>query len=171
VRGTATDPRGTAWHVQVEWIGRRLGQGPLLRRWHERRRRRGTDQGPASDEAGGDSGWVHLLDAPVDAPGSFATVGVFLLIAALVALLVLVGPWLLALLLGAVELVLIVLACVVVFVTRTVRRRPWRVVATSADGQLHTWDVVGWRRSRALVRTVCEGISAGLAPGSIVASR
>ncbi len=35
-----TDTEGFEWDVHVEWVGRRLDDGPLLRRWHERRWRR-----------------------------------------------------------------------------------------------------------------------------------
>ncbi len=88
------------------------------------------------------------------------------IIAAVIAI-VFLGPGLLALLVGAIELTIIVVACVAVIVWRTLRRRPWRVLAISADGRHHAWELRGWRRSRALVRTIAEGIETGLPPTAI----
>jgi hypothetical protein len=165
VRAGATDPSGVTWDVHVEWIGRRLDQGPLLRRWHERRRRRANRRLGREKEKGS---WLDALDFPVDLPDSLAALAIAVAVVVAIVLIVLVGPWFLALLFGAIELTLILLACIAVIVWRTVLRRPWRVVAIAADGREHHWDVVGWRRSRERVRQVARGLEAGVPPAAIV---
>ena len=40
-------------------------------------------------------------------------------------------------------------------------RRPWTIEAIDPGGEVHTWEVVGWRRSGAAQRFAAERISAG----------
>ena len=138
MRPPSRDARGVDWDVHIEWVGRRLDDGPLLRRWHERRERKRP--GRTGDER--DSHWWDWLDIPLVDDGLAIFLAVIAFIVA-VALIILVGPWLIALLLGAIELTLILLACAVALVTRTILRRPWRVDRAQ---QRRTQDRVGRRR-------------------------
>jgi hypothetical protein len=169
VRPTSRDARGVEWDVHIEWVGRRLDDGPLMRRWHERRRRV-VERNRTTRRKDRDSRWWDWLDIPLVDDGLAIFLAVIAFIVA-VALIVVVGPWLIALLLGAMELTLILLACAAALVTRTILRRPWRVVARSNDGRQFDWDVVGYRRSRELVRVIRDAIAAGITPSAIAVDR
>ena len=62
---------------------------------------------------------------------------------------------------------MILVACVVAIIMRVVLRRAWLVIASSSEGARYTLHIVGWRRSRNLVREIASGIEAGLPPSAI----
>lgn len=154
------DPAGTPWEVHVEWVGRDLARSPgrlaeRVRAISERRRRRRFR----------DSGILEFLDVPVFEGPSAVAVAIAVIIG--VILLIWLGPFALAILLGAIELVLLALTTIAVVVFRVLFRRPWKVVAYSAAGEQHAWHVVGWSSSRRFVRAAARAIESGLSPSAI----
>lgn len=157
---STVDPSGTSWEVHVEWVGRDLARSSdrLAERFRaisEHRRRRGV----------GDSKILDLLDIPVFEGPAAVAVGIAVIVG--VILLIWFGPFLLAILLGALELVAFALAAAVVVSFRVLFRRPWLVVARSATGERHSWPVVGWSASRRFVRDAAQKIGSGVAPSAV----
>ncbi|MEM7287330.1 MAG: hypothetical protein AAF480_13340 [Actinomycetota bacterium] len=150
-------PHGTVWECFIEWEGRR----PLhraLRRVRDRREARAAKQAENSS--------LDLTSGcdPLGGVDSLAVVAVVVLVALI---LVFAGPWIVAGLFGVVELAVVFVLSVVVFVGRTVLRRPWRVVAVSGGGLVWAWHQVGWIASRELVRVVAAELEAGRNPDEI----
>jgi hypothetical protein len=149
------DPAGGEWDVGRQWIGRHLSEAPrrVRRRgskawaW-QRRTLKGSGDG-LGDGLGG-------MDAE-------AAIGCLVVLALLAALLVLflVGPWLGVLVLGLVEVLVVAVLATLVFMWRILLRRPWRVSASGPGGVVVGWRVVGWQRSRQVVRDAADAITRG----------
>jgi hypothetical protein len=151
------DPGGGEWDVGVRWIGRHLVEAPAKARRRSARAwawQRKTLKGGDLLEGAGDG--LGGLDAE-------AAVGCLVVLALVVALflLLLIGPWLGLLVLGLVEVLVVAVLATLIFMWRILLRRPWRVRATGPGGVTVGWRVVGWRRSREVVRDAADAIARG----------
>lgn len=153
-----TDPDGRAWVVRRRWMPRLPGETLWARfRWRFRRVRRRTTQ---LDE--------HIPDVPLDigdGPG-----GILAAIALLLALVVLV-LFVLPLFIALVEVAILVALALVAIGARILFRRPWTVEAAARDGEVLSWQVVGWRASGDHARVVARQLRRGLPPGGAEVGR
>jgi hypothetical protein len=151
------DPAGAEWQVGLHWIGRHLVEAP------ERVRRRGSRAWAWQRRTlkGGDA--LNGLGDGLGGLDAEAAIGCLVVIGLLVALLLLllIGPWLGLLVLGVVELLVLAVLATLAFTWRVVARRPWRVRASGPGGVVVGWRVVGWRRSREVVRDAADAIRRG----------
>lgn len=178
-------PDGRRYVVAIDWFGRRLRNPVSLGRRRSARvlranpavrlfgRKRTDGAAPGAtrrtDERKRRSRWGDGCDCVgCDLDGDLVVPLLVLLAAVLVVLAVVVGaPLLVAVLSVLLEFFYLVIAAGVVLLWRVLARRPWRVVAVADDGPSWHGEVVGWRRARAEVRRVAEGIELGLSPGSL----
>lgn len=151
-------PDGAVWEVFVEWEGRR----PLrrsIRRFNQRREARARKR---ADNKASD-----LLDG-CDAVGGIDELGAAVVLVGVLLLLVVAGPWVLLFLIALAEFGLILALAAVAFAGRTFLRRPWRVVAVDASGELWAWHQVGWFAARALAAETADAMATGRSPSTIV---
>jgi len=159
-------PDGASWVVEIDWVARRI-HNPWRRTIdaiRERRAARKAKRANRDDRRGlGDALDAADLVAGPDLDDYLAIVVVIIgVVMACVALIWLL-PVVWAVLAVLVEFFVLTLAAIAVLLWRTLARRPWNVVARRGDEQWVT-QVVGYRRARALVRTVVASLEAGTAP-------
>lgn len=158
----STDLSGVEWEIFVEWEGRK----PLH---HAFRRLRAHREAKAQkrSESNGD----NLLNGCDQLGGATDELLVLAILAMVILLLVLFGPWFLAVVFGIIELGVILIAVFFGLVGRTLFRRPWRVAAVSEAGDVWAWRQTGFRKARKLVHEVAAGLSAGSAPLTLATDR
>lgn len=142
---------GTSWSVGRRWLPRRP-------RWRGKKRKKGKESSAAFDPFVAD---LLDLDVPVIG-GVLAAVATAVVIVALVVLAVtFVFPAVILL----IEVVLLALIAGVGLAARILFRRPWTVEAmNTGTGELHVWNVVGWRSSGDLVDRVADALTRGDSP-------
>jgi hypothetical protein len=151
-----TTPAGERWRVGRLWAPRIGGEtvSARARRFRRDHWRRTRDTLDASDALDGVGCVFDLLDAVV-----------WFGVAVLVVILVL---FLVPLLAGVVELLLLLVLIAGSVVAKVAFRRPWVVEAEAVEGpregRLVAWRVVGWRASGQQVADVVRALEAGLGP-------
>lgn len=141
-------PDGTRWRVGRRWLSRRP-------RWRGRKKK----------EKGSGDGFdlFDLLD--LDIPVIGGVIAAVAIAVALVALVVLAVTLVLPAVILLIEVVAIALIAGVGLAARVLLRRPWTVQAVNTGtGDLHVWNVVGWRSSGGLVDRVADALTRGDAP-------
>lgn len=156
---------GAAWVVEIDWVARRI-RNPWRRTVDAIRERRAARKARRAQREGRGA---NVLDAAdLAATGSdlddylaivAAVIGAVVAVIALVWLL----PVVWAIVAVLVEVFVLTLIAIAVLLWRTLFRRPWNVVARRGDDRWVT-RVVGYRRARALVRTLSADLEAGVGP-------
>jgi hypothetical protein len=135
---TVQDPDGNTWRVKRRWVSHTV-------RW----------RGPRDAGALTPDGLDFLPFA--DDLGCLPAIGIAVTVIAVVAL---AFFFVLPALVFAVELLVVLAAIALGVLARVLFRRPWTVEARRLDTRTvgRTWQVVGWRASGELVRTVAERV-------------
>jgi hypothetical protein len=139
---------GTHWSVGRRWLRRRP-------RWRGKKRKKEKESGGGFD----DLFVSDLLDLDVPVISGVLTA------VAIVALVVLAVTFVFPAVILLIEVVLLALIAGVGLAARILFRRPWTVEAmNTGTGELHVWNVVGWRSSSGLVDRVADALTRGDSP-------
>ena len=153
------DGNEAEWDVGVVWLSRHLHRPDrMLRTRYRAARQRGDRE---SLEAAGDSGDLSGCAGDLGDEFGLVLVAIFLAVA-----LVALGPGLLAITVGLVEIALLVIGAVIVSLFRVAFGRPWEVLARSSERTV-AWRAQGVREARQLAREVDDGLAAGHDPATI----
>lgn len=155
------DPNGVSWSVDVDWTGRRFGHHlGRTRAWASERRARRKGSSPST----GDN-LSALWELSGCIPDELGVIGfvVFAIVAIvlLVLLTVFVGPWMIALLLEAGELLIFPIVAIGVISWRAWRKRPFAIQAQRDGLEVATWHVVGVRQARRTEKALADAVAAG----------
>lgn len=155
---------GDDWRVGIIWLTRGL-QRPdrmIRRRVRAARRQSDTDEKQerslAGDALDGASGCMDAGELPT----VLAIAGVIVVIVALVAL----GPGLLAITIGLLEIAVLLILAAAGLVGRVIFRQPWEIVARRPGHEL-VWRVRGIRRARAVADEIETGLRQGRDPSTL----
>lgn len=143
-----TAPNGLVWNVRRR-VTPRLGDESAWGRFRSRYRKvvKRTSNLPDVD-----LGWLEIFGEGI-AFGIGIILAIVLLAFVVIPLLVAILDVLVVLLLGAVGVAL-----------RIALRRPWTVEATSSDGDVLRWRIVGWRASGEKVTAIASELASGGRP-------
>jgi hypothetical protein len=143
---------GTHWSVGRRWLPRRP-------RWRGKKRKKEKESGGGFD----DLFVVDLLD--LDVPVISGVLAAVAIAVAVVALVVLAVTFVFPAVILLIEVVLLALIAGVGLAARILFRRPWTVEAMNTrTGELHVWNVVGWRSSSGLIGRVADALTRGDSP-------
>lgn len=149
------------WRVGIIWLTRSLQRPDRMIRRRVRAARRQPDEPEtgepqerslAGDALDGASGCMDAGDVPI----VLAVAGVIVVIVALVAL----GPGLLAITIGLLEIAVLLILAAAGLVGRVIFRQPWEIVARRPGHEL-VWRVRGIRRARAVADEIETGLRQG----------
>ena len=151
------------WDVGIVWLTRRLQRPDRMLRTRFGAARRRSDSQTADNARGG----LDLLDGCTSVvPADVGVVTAVLFAVALLILFIAIGPGLLAITIGVIEVVLVILGGIIAGALRVLFRQPWEIVARRDDVQLE-WRVAGVRRAREVAARVSEQLRQGHDPESI----
>lgn len=121
------------WQVHRRWTPRQLRPDSMWQRLKNRSRfgRKALDGASGADATGCG---IDLIE------GIFAVIFLILII-------VLLFAFAIPLLIAVVELLFLTVVIILGIASKVLFRRPWVIDATSPDGDVTEWRVVGWRKS------------------------
>ena len=151
-RRTVIAPDGRTWRVGRRWFGKRIRL-----RGEDRPDRPDLSDGPDLSEGFDGSSLGDFFSFDDITPAGILA-GLAIAVAAAFAVLVV---WPVVVL--AIELVLLLVVAAATLAGRILFRRPWTVEARtqSPTRRVREWEVVGWRRSSALIDEICTGLADG----------